>query len=144
MHIRGLAKEYRQQLLQAAHGFLLWLTGNDHCMDVSAHLACTILIQLKATSRPLLDQERALVLIDDNLYYRSMRFEWFKLARDCSLGFCQVFVSCPLEEAIRRNASRKSPVPESSIRVMESKLELPREESWERLCVTTLGGRGCL
>ena len=40
------------------------------------------------------------VLVDDNNYYRSMRHEYYQLARDMGVGFCQIFMqvtifSCP-------------------------------------------------
>lgn len=139
-HNPGMAKECRQQLLLAAQAWLAWVRGTDMAVPTSSELACTMLKQLQSCSRPLRPDERALVLVDDNLYYRSMRKEWFKLARNASLGFCQVLVACPLEEAIRRNASRELPVPEPSIRVMGSRFELPREEPWEELTRTVTAG----
>ena len=32
------------------------------------------------------------VLVDDNNYYRSMRHEYYQLARDMGVGFCQIFM----------------------------------------------------
>ncbi|CAN7940357.1 unnamed protein product [Ixodes hexagonus] len=138
-HNRGLAKECRRQLLFAVQAWLAWFRGTNGAMPTSSELASAMLEQLQSCSSPVSPHERALILVDDNLYYRSMRKEWFKLAQNASLGFCQVLVSCPLEEALRRNASRELPVPEATIRVMDSKLELPRGEPWEELAITVAG-----
>jgi len=43
-----------------------------------------------------------MLLIDDNNYYRSMRYEYYQLARAESLGFCQIYLQCQLTEAINR------------------------------------------
>eukprot|EP00026_Physarum_polycephalum_P013030 Phypoly_transcript_13390.p1 GENE.Phypoly_transcript_13390~~Phypoly_transcript_13390.p1 ORF type:complete len:199 (+),score=23.96 Phypoly_transcript_13390:424-1020(+) len=73
-------------------------------------------------------------MVDDNMFYRSMRRTLFNLARGCNAGFAQVHVTCPVEECIARNASRTNPVPESIIRDMAERFEVPAPTSheWER------------
>ncbi|KAL1286231.1 L-seryl-tRNA(Sec) kinase [Trichinella pseudospiralis] len=39
---------------------------------------------------------RIIFLIDDNMYYRSMRFSYYRLARKHHFGFCQLFIQCDL------------------------------------------------
>ncbi len=54
-----------------------------------------------------------------------------------NIGFAEVFLECPLEEALRRNKTRKTPVEEHVIRNMGSKFEGPTtENAWEMHCVT--------
>ncbi|XP_010713230.1 L-seryl-tRNA(Sec) kinase, partial [Meleagris gallopavo] len=74
------------------------------------------------------------VVLDDNFYYRSMRYEVFQLAREYSLGFCQLFLECPLELCLQRNRLRGSPVPEGTICRMAQRVELPEPEKnpWEQ------------
>ncbi|NXU34260.1 PSTK kinase, partial [Drymodes brunneopygia] len=81
-----------------------------------------------ATSRPLL------LLLDDNFYYQSMRYEVYQLARKYSLGFCQLFLECPLECCLQRNRLRSDPVPEHTIQLMARKIEMPdlRKNAWEQ------------
>ncbi|NXY09454.1 PSTK kinase, partial [Pteruthius melanotis] len=81
-----------------------------------------------AASRPLY------ILLDDNFYYQSMRYEVYQLARKYSLGFCQVFLECPLECCLQRNRLRSDPVPEQTIQLMARKIEMPdlRKNAWEQ------------
>ncbi|KAI1236135.1 L-seryl-tRNA(Sec) kinase, partial [Lamprotornis superbus] len=81
-----------------------------------------------AASRPLL------LLLDDNFYYQSMRYELYQLARKYSLGFCQLFLECPLECCLQRNRLRSDPVPEQTIQLMARKIEMPdlRKNAWEQ------------
>ncbi|XP_072196982.1 L-seryl-tRNA(Sec) kinase [Excalfactoria chinensis] len=79
-------------------------------------------------SRPLC------IILDDNFYYRSMRYEVFQLAREYSMGFCQLFLECPLELCLHRNRLRGSPVPEGTICRMARRMEVPEPEKnpWEQ------------
>ena len=47
------------------------------------------------------DRKRTLFIVDDNNYYRSMRQEYHRLARDAGAGFCQLHVAMTAEQAIR-------------------------------------------
>jgi len=76
------------------------------------------------------------VLVDDNNYYRSMRHEYYQLARDMGVGFCQIFMQVDdINTALDANRSRdeKERVPEEVIRSMAHKLEPPDPMSnpWE-------------
>ncbi|KAJ7416473.1 hypothetical protein BTVI_35729 [Pitangus sulphuratus] len=81
-----------------------------------------------AAARPLW------LLLDDNFYYRSMRYEVYQLARKYSLGFCQLFLDCPLECCLQRNRLRSDPVPEQTILLMARKIEMPdlKKNAWEQ------------
>ncbi|XP_041271373.1 L-seryl-tRNA(Sec) kinase [Onychostruthus taczanowskii] len=81
-----------------------------------------------AASRPLV------LLLDDNFYYQSMRYELYQLARKYSLGFCQLFLECPVECCLQRNRLRSDPVPEHTIQLMARKIEMPdpRKNTWEQ------------
>nr|XP_033796891.1 L-seryl-tRNA(Sec) kinase [Geotrypetes seraphini]XP_033796892.1 L-seryl-tRNA(Sec) kinase [Geotrypetes seraphini] len=74
------------------------------------------------------------ILLDDNFYYQSMRYEVYQLARKYSLGFCQLFVDCPLESCLERNRHRDRPVAEGTILLMAKKIEIPNPEKnfWEK------------
>ncbi|XP_015723026.1 L-seryl-tRNA(Sec) kinase isoform X2 [Coturnix japonica] len=51
-----------------------------------------------------------------------------------SLGFCQLFLQCPLELCLHRNRLRGSPVPEGTICRMAQRVEVPEPEKnpWEQ------------
>jgi O-phosphoseryl-tRNA(Sec) kinase len=66
---------------------------------------------------------------------RSMRHELYRLARDHAAAFLQVYVACPLEEAVGRNRRRRGvqAVPEEAMRRMAAAFEPPQPERnpWE-------------
>lgn len=146
--IKGLAKECRQHVLDAADRYIGWLCGG--CLEQSRPEPSgqgpvdAMLGYLVAATKQTGPGEKLLIMVDDNLYYRSMRAAWFRLARSYSLGFCQVFLLCPTEDAVHRNAARSAPVPEQTITTMAEKFELPRSEPWEERTVMVNGGQGSL
>ncbi|XP_044301527.1 L-seryl-tRNA(Sec) kinase isoform X2 [Varanus komodoensis] len=73
-------------------------------------------------------------ILDDNFYYRSMRYEVYRLARQYTLGFCQLFLDCCVEVCLDRNSQRKQPLPEETICTMVQKIEVPNPEkyTWEQ------------
>ncbi|XP_021023367.1 L-seryl-tRNA(Sec) kinase [Mus caroli] len=85
------------------------------------------LLAKPAVSRPLF------LVLDDNFYYQSMRYEVYQLARKYSLGFCQLFLDCPLETCLKRNGERSQPLPDETIQLMGRKIEKPNPEknAWE-------------
>lgn len=142
--IKGLAKECRQHVLEAANRYVGWLCSERNRPTGEEGPVSAMLGHLVAATGQPGPGEKLLIMVDDNLYYRSMRAAWFRLARTYSLGFCQVFLLCPTEDAIRRNAGRSAPVPEETITTMAEKFELPRSEPWEERTVTVNGGQGSL
>ncbi|XP_063996036.1 L-seryl-tRNA(Sec) kinase [Pogoniulus pusillus] len=83
---------------------------------------------LAATPGPLY------LVLDDNFYYQSMRYEVYQLARRYSLSFCQLFLECPLECCLQRNRLRSQPLPEQTICLMARKMEMPelKKNAWEQ------------
>ncbi len=76
------------------------------------------------------------VVIDDNNYYSSMRYEYYQLARKHEIGFCQLFLDLDLERAKDVNSKRgeNEQVPEEVLDRMASKMEAPNplSNSWEQ------------
>eukprot|EP00903_Cladosiphon_okamuranus_P011329 g10680.t1 len=57
------------------------------------------------------------VLLDDNMHFRSMRHEVFILARKYGCGYAQVYFPTDVQVAVQRNAARGTPVPETILSV---------------------------
>ncbi|ELK36838.1 L-seryl-tRNA(Sec) kinase [Myotis davidii] len=55
-----------------------------------------------------------------------------------SLGFCQLFLDCPLETCVQRNGQRPGALPAETIRLMGAKMEEPNPEknAWEHSSLT--------
>lgn len=85
-----------------------------------------------------------LILIDDNMYYRSMRYQVFQIARRHGTGYFQTFFDVSLETAKSNNATRLNSVPEEVISRMFYKLEKPdaRICRWEKHSVTLNNSSG--
>jgi len=85
-------------------------------------------------------QTRVYIIVDDNMYYRSMRYEYYQLARLYNLSFCQLFVQCSVTDALNRNSSRdwSMSVPENVITRMAERLQPPDRQNnpWERFSLT--------
>ncbi|KFV62877.1 L-seryl-tRNA(Sec) kinase, partial [Dryobates pubescens] len=84
------------------------------------------------------------LILDDNFYYQSMRYEVYQLARKYSLSFCQLFLECPLECCLQRNRLRSQPLPDQTISLMANRIEMPdlKKNAWEQnsLLLQSLGG----
>ncbi|XP_072523225.1 L-seryl-tRNA(Sec) kinase [Salminus brasiliensis] len=87
-----------------------------------------------SASRP----PRIAVLLDDNFYYQSMRYEVYQLARKYSTGFCQVYLHCPVEVCVCRNQGRGRPVSDEVIVEMSKRMESPNpaRNHWEESSLT--------
>uniref|UniRef100_A0A8D8NRU9 L-seryl-tRNA(Sec) kinase n=2 Tax=Culex pipiens TaxID=7175 RepID=A0A8D8NRU9_CULPI len=85
-----------------------------------------------------------LILIDDNMYYRSMRYQVFQIARRLGTGYFQTYFHVNLESAKSRNSKRSNAVPEEVISRMFYKLEKPDERicRWEKNTITLNNSSG--
>jgi hypothetical protein len=50
--------------------------------------------------------DTTLIVVDDNLYYRSMRYTYCQLARKYRVGLMTIFLNCPVTLAVTRNRQR--------------------------------------
>lgn len=87
-------------------------------------------------------RRRLALVLDDNMYYASMRREAYQLAARCGAGYGCVHVATPLDVALARNKARPpgQAVTEEVIRRMHTKLQVPDPaiRSWEANAVTIL------
>ncbi|XP_021574180.1 L-seryl-tRNA(Sec) kinase [Carlito syrichta] len=107
--------------------FITCLKDQDLIFSSALEAPSCYLLTKTALSRPLF------LVLDDNFYYQSMRYEVYQLARKYSLGFCQVFLDCPLETCLQRNGQRPRALPAETIHLMGRKIEKPNPEknAWE-------------
>jgi len=90
-----------------------------------------------------LGKESVVIFVDDNFYYRSMRYEYYQISKKHEVGFCQFHIDETIEECLKRNRSRKdiARVPEETILHMSEKFECanPFENSWEKFSFSLKG-----
>lgn len=88
-------------------------------------------------------QKKLVFVIDDNMQYRQMRYEYYKVARELSCGYCVVYLNCSLQDCQKRNQQR--PINEvvklKSIKRINAQMEKPdnSKASWEKYyCLVNL------
>ncbi|XP_075226408.1 phosphoseryl tRNA kinase [Lycorma delicatula] len=86
------------------------------------------------------NKDNMFIIIDDNMYYKSMRYEYYKLARKYEISFCQIYLEASLDKALEYNKKRDgvSIVPEQIIIKMNELIEKPNtsNNSWEQHSLT--------
>ncbi|XP_055375093.1 L-seryl-tRNA(Sec) kinase-like isoform X1 [Condylostylus longicornis] len=89
------------------------------------------------------NNDKHLILIDDNNYYKGMRYEFYRICKSTSTVFVQIYFAIPLSIVLKRNQTRKDGyIPENTINNMNKKFEAPSKKSnWEKctLIVTQEG-----
>ncbi|KAJ3607586.1 hypothetical protein NHX12_024637 [Muraenolepis orangiensis] len=133
-------KLYRQSLLQCIESFLrnpdvVSDPPDPGRINAEAWRRC---IHTLLEPYPQGESSPILLLLDDNFYYPSMRYEVHQLARKYSLGFCQVFLDCSVESCSSRNQERPHPLPDDLILEMAKRLEPPnpQKNAWEKNSLT--------
>ncbi|KAJ8264449.1 hypothetical protein GJAV_G00149290 [Gymnothorax javanicus] len=145
-------KLYRQEVLQCLDAFVRNGDAPEHATwakrgdwDTWARFSRSVeeqqVLKTSKHSRPQmshLTSEPLVVLLDDNFYYPSMRYEVYQLARKYSLGFCQLYLQCPLNACLTRNRMRRCPLPDEVIVEMAKRIEPPnpRKNQWEQNSLT--------
>ncbi|KAJ1527926.1 hypothetical protein ONE63_007860 [Megalurothrips usitatus] len=83
-------------------------------------------------------KKRTVIVIDDNMYYSSMRYSYFQLARRHNVGFCQLYLECTVPSALTYNNKRSSGerVPDDVVRKMADRMEPPENKPWEQYSVS--------
>ncbi|XP_065371657.1 L-seryl-tRNA(Sec) kinase [Calliphora vicina] len=80
-------------------------------------------------------QKDAVILCDDNHYYRSMRYKLYQLAREHGIGYCQIYLESSIAVSLKRNSLRSvaTKVPTDVIVQMSKRLEAPNAgaHKWE-------------
>lgn len=86
------------------------------------------------------NDQQFIVLLDDNFYYKSMRYEYYQMARRQFVGYCQVYIECSVSDAAQNNDQRDIQIPFSVIQVMAERMEIPQTQdlAWERSSITLL------
>lgn len=85
-------------------------------------------------------KKRTVIVIDDNMYYSSMRYSYFQLARRHNIGFCQLYLECSVLSAMSYNNKRpkEEQVLEDVIMKMSDRMEPPENKPWEQYSVTIM------
>ncbi|GFY64887.1 l-seryl-tRNA(Sec) kinase [Trichonephila inaurata madagascariensis] len=128
-------RNFRSDLLMAAEYFVNAACGTECLMKGPlTQRSQNLLTKIERLNNSFIVVSDGIFFVEDNFYYRSMRYEWFQMARRMNIGFCEIFLQCPLNTAVHRNSIRGYSIPEQKIRMMVSTLEYPnpRQFKWEK------------
>ncbi|XP_054723765.1 L-seryl-tRNA(Sec) kinase-like [Uloborus diversus] len=128
-------RNFRADLLIAAEHFINLYKCSESIIHGPLSLrSCNLLEKIKKLNYINAPIANAIVFIEDNFYYRSMRYDWFQIAKRTNIGFCQVFLHCALNTAINRNSLRGYQIPEQKIKKMFNLMEYPDsvKYKWEK------------
>ncbi|XP_071946908.1 L-seryl-tRNA(Sec) kinase-like [Antedon mediterranea] len=92
----------------------------------------------------VLNNTNFIFILDDNFYYKSMRYQYFQICKKYSISFCQIQINCPLEVAVIRNRSRRSRVADDTIIDMATRFEAlsgSGKDSWEMMSIEIDGSK---
>ncbi|XP_035228747.1 L-seryl-tRNA(Sec) kinase-like isoform X1 [Stegodyphus dumicola] len=131
-------RNFRIDLLMAAERFICMACGSECNMaGPLTERSYKLLKKLESLNEPCSNIKDIIIFIEDNFYYRSMRYDWFQIAKRANIGFCQVFLQCALNTAIHRNSIRGYHIPEDRIKRMLSCMEYPDSEKykWEKYSI---------
>ncbi|XP_039273489.2 L-seryl-tRNA(Sec) kinase-like [Styela clava] len=81
---------------------------------------------------------KIVLLIDDNMQYRGMRNEYYRMCAKLEVGFSIVYFDIPLQVCLRNNKKRKNPIQEAILEKISNQMEIPGSNSkckWEKFVV---------
>ena len=127
-------KSWRKNIIVITDQIICKLKGNSK--DEEEKLEINDII-LPSVPQEVEDKENILLVIDDNNYYQSMRYEYYQLARKHTIGFCQIYFRPKSIDNILSNNQKRPEgerIPDEVIKKMDSKIEPPNpfENSWEQ------------
>ncbi|XP_062858805.1 L-seryl-tRNA(Sec) kinase [Trichomycterus rosablanca] len=140
----GMWKQHRQAVLECLDGFL----QDPGAVGPHTHAGMSVYDGFKqemekqqilqALQNTDVDPHHLVILLDDNYYYQSMRYQVYQLARKHLVGFCQVYLRCPVDVCLHRNRLRGRPVSDDVIVQMSDRMEPPNvvKNQWERNSIT--------
>jgi len=76
-----------------------------------------------------------IILLDDNMFYKSMRYSYYQLAEQYTLGYCIIYLKCAFDTSFARLKQRADGhLIELSARRIADQLEVPdaSKEKWEQ------------
>jgi len=126
-------------LLEDKHGISTMVISSDDFRDMLSYSSSGFKPEREAPVKALYEKAIAtglengfLVISDDLNYYKSMRSELRQIAKRSGSDYDIVFVDTPVEEAVKWNQERGSPIPSSLIEEINQKLDPPKGDyKWD-------------
>jgi len=140
-------KKYRTEVLEFVKS-LISVLQNKSCINFVDNLQLlnkdhALMLYSKTIEFFKRQSENIVYLIDDNMPYLRMRYEYFQIARLYNIGYCTILVDCSFAECQKRNKQRpvQEVVMQKSLRRINAQLERPdiHNKNWEKnFCIIEL------
>jgi tRNA uridine 5-carbamoylmethylation protein Kti12 len=114
----GVYKQYREKLLTNIQDFMTTLKNSE---EISSILE----MKISETNVHLKPNSPTLIVLDDNMYFRSMRQRVRAICKSIHCQHFQIFLKSTLEEAKEKNKKREITVPETIVEKIFNNLEAP-------------------
>ena len=126
-------------LLEDKHGISTMVISSDDFRDMLSYSSKGFKPERETSVKALYEKAIAtglengfLVISDDLNYYKSMRSDLRQIAKRSGSDYDIVFVDTPVEQAIKWNQERGSPIPSSLIEEINQKLDPPKGDyKWD-------------
>ena len=126
-------------LLEDKHGISTMVISSDDFRDMLSYSSKGFKPERETSVKALYEKAIAtglengfLVISDDLNYYKSMRSELRQIAKRSGSDYDIVFVDTPVEQALKWNQERGSPIPSSLIEEINQKLDPPKGDyKWD-------------
>ncbi len=126
-------------LLEDKHNISTMVISSDDFRDMVSYSAKGFKPERETSVKVLYEQAIAaglengfLVISDDLNYYKSMRSDLRQIAKRAGADYDIVFVDTPVEQAIKWNQERGSPIPSSLIEEINQKFDPPKGDyKWD-------------
>jgi selenocysteine-specific elongation factor len=126
-------------LLEDKHGISTMVVSSDDFRDMLSYSSKGFKPERETSVKALYDKAIAtglengfLVISDDLNYYKSMRSDLRQIAKRSGSDYDIVFVDTPVEQVIKWNQERGSPIPSSLIEEINQKFDEPKGDyKWD-------------
>jgi selenocysteine-specific elongation factor len=126
-------------LLEDKHGIPTMVVSSDDFRNMLSNSSDGFKPEREASVKALYEKAIAtglesgfLVISDDVNYYKSMRSDLRQIAKRSGSDYDIIFVETPVEQALKWNEERRSPIPSSSIEEINQKFDPPKGDyKWD-------------
>lgn len=139
------------------HAFDYQFRVDQVMLNFSKHFNISDESKVKKMNCDNASQLKHLIIIDDNMYYKSMRYMYYKIARKYELSFCILFFDVDINQCVKNNTNRNesylngnssiskisnsqgsTTVTNEIIKNMSKKLEAPTNDGFENNKFSTI------
>jgi selenocysteine-specific elongation factor len=131
-------------VLEDKHGVSTMVVSSDDFRDMLSYSSTGFKPERETSVKTLYEKAIAtgleqgfLVISDDLNYYKSMRSDLRHIAKRLDSDYDIIFVDTPVEQALKWNQNRESPLPQALIEEINQKLDPPKGDyKWDTPLVT--------